>query len=292
MITLMVIAASSQGTPFYACIDAFFSTAPAFTQAALHLMADGTPWVHIITRAKSSYVAYPTKDKRKVDKIKLWGLFGQADLFQSASHPIHCEREILYHSIDLYWGNVTGLIRFVLVIDRNCHFILMCSDVNLAPLDILKCYALRSKIEINFFTLKHIIGGFCYRFWTSCWPVAGKKGANGLVVPVSDSERGEKGLRTLMAIERFVNLAIIAQGILQYLAITRSEVIWQIHTATSWLRTYSSDIPSIEVVQRALQAETLLNSKMTCSAWIKSLLKWKKKSKVPKNDTLGLAFLS
>jgi hypothetical protein len=33
-----------------------------------------------------------------------------------------------------------------------------------------------------------------------------------------------------MAIERFVNLAIIAQGILQYLAITRSEVIWQIHT--------------------------------------------------------------
>ena len=95
----------------------------------------------------------------------------------------------------------------------------MSSDIKLAPLDILKCYVLRSKIEMNFFTLKYIIGGFCYRFWTSCWPVAGKKGANGLVVPVSsDSERAEKGLKTLMAIERFVNLSIIAQGILQYLA--------------------------------------------------------------------------
>ena len=292
----MIIAASSQGIPLYACIDAFFSTSPAFTQATLHLMADGTPWVHIITRAKKNYVAYPTENKRKTDKIKLWDLFEQTNLFQSVAHPVHNEREILYHFIDLYWGNVIGLIRFVLVIDGNSRLVLMCSDIKLAPLDVLKCYALRSKIEMNFFTLKHIIGGFCYRFWTSCWHVAGKKGANGLVVPASDSERGEKGLGTLMAIERFVNLAIIAQGILQYLAITRAEIIWQIHTATSWLRTYSSDIPSIEVVQRALQAEALFNSKMTCSAWIKSLLKRDDKpkisTKVPKNDTLEVAFLS
>jgi hypothetical protein len=122
MVILMVIAASSQGTPFYACIDAFFSTAPAFTQAALHLMSDGTPWVHIITRAKSNYVAYPTENKRKADKIKLWGLFGQVDRFQSASHPVHCEREILYHSIDLFWGNVTGLIRFGYRRKQPLHF--------------------------------------------------------------------------------------------------------------------------------------------------------------------------
>ncbi len=297
MVTMVVIIASIQGIPFYLCLDAFFATSPAFAVAALHLMADGTPWVHIITKAKSSYVGYTTqeKQKRKSGGIKLWSLFGQAGLFQPAPHPTHPERQILYYSIDLYWCSVVNLIRFVLIIDGKRRFILMCSDIRLEPLNILKCYALRSKIEVNFLTLKHIIGGFCYRFWTKCLPKF-EKGNQAVLSDSEDAECVKNALKTLMSIERFVNLAIIAQGILQYMAIIHTAIIWEIHKATSWLRTYSSDMPSVEVVQRVLQAGTLLNCKVPFYAWIESLVgqdgKPKLPSKVPKDGTLGRIFLS
>jgi len=296
MAALAVITASSQNTPIYLCLDAFFAAGAAFASAALHLAADGQPWVHIIVRAKCNYVGYSDKERKKSGKVRLWDIFGQPALFLTAPHPIHTEREILYYYRELYWGCVTEKIRFVWVIDGKNSFILMCSDTQLSALDILRGYALRSKIEIAFLVLKHIIGGFRYRFWTKFQhPLPRRK--KEMVFPVpSDRNIAEKCLETLMAIERFVNLAIIAQGILQYLAVNCTSAVWMIHKATSWLRTYSSDIPSEETVKRALQAEMLMNSKYTPYQWIKKLagngIKQKLSSKVPKNDTLGTAFLN
>ena len=296
MVTLAIIVAVSQNIPLYLCLDAFFATGPAFALAALHLTADGQPWVHLITKAKSNYVAYSDKKRKKSGKIKLFDIFGQSGLFLSASHPVHPEREILYYYRDLYWNSVTSLIRFVWVIDGKNHFILMCSDINLSPLDILRSYALRSKIEVAFLVLKHIIGGFRYRFWTKFQYAPPKNKKESILPVLSDRMHAKKRLETLMVIERFVNLAIIAQGILQYFAVTYTSAVWRIHAATSWLRTYSSDIPSEETVKRALQAEVLANSKQTCYEWIKSFVIQgempKMPSKVPKNDTLGRAFLS
>ncbi len=296
MVNLAIIVAISQNIPLYLCLDAFFAAGPAFALAALHLTDGGQPWVHLITKAKSNYVAYSDKGRKKQNKIKLSDIFGQSELFLTALHPVHPEREILYYCRDLYWSSVTGLIRFVWVIDGKNHFILMCSDVNLSPLDVLRGYAFRSKIEVAFLVLKHIIGGFCYRFWTKFQDALPKNKKEGVLPVLSDIKCAEKCLETLRAIERFVNLAIIAQGILQYFAVSRTSAVWRIHVATSWLRTYSSDIPSEETVRRALQMEMLINSNSTCYEWIKNLVGQVKRSKlplkVPKNDTLGSAFLN
>jgi len=54
-------------------------------------------------------------------------------------------------------------------------------------------------------------------------------------------------------IERFVNLAGIAFGLLKYLAITHVSEIWVKYAG--WLRTSSSGIPSEGVVQNVIQAE-------------------------------------
>ena len=296
MVNLAIIAAASRNIPIYLCLDAFFAAGPAFALAALHLTDAGQPWVHLITKAKSNYVAYSDKERKKSNKIKLSDIFGQSGLFLAASHPVHTEKEILYYCRDLYWSGVTGLIRFVWVIDGKNHFVLMCSDINLSPLDVLRGYGLRSKIETAFLVLKHIIGGFRYRFWTKFQDALPKNKKEGVLPVLSDRKRAEKCLKTLRAIERFVNLAIIAQGILQYFAISRTSAVWRIHAATSWLRAYSSDIPSEETVKRALQAEILENSNSTCYEWIKSLAgqvkRQKLPSKVPKNDTLGSVFLN
>jgi len=296
MVNLAIIVAVSQNIPLYLCLDAFFAAGPAFALAALHLTDAGQPWVHIITKAKSNYVAYPDKGRKKSNKIKLSDMFGQSGSFLAAPHPIHPEREILYFYMDLYWSSVTGLIRFVWVIDGKNHFVLMCSDITLSPLDVLRGYGLRAKIEVAFLVLKHIIGGFCYRFWTKFQDALPKNKKEGVLPVLSDRKRANKCLETLRAIERFVNLAIIAQGILQYLAVSHTAAVWRIHSATSWLRTYSSDIPSEETVKRALQAEMLASSNSTtCYEWIKSLAGQVKRpklpSKVPKNDTLGSVFL-
>jgi hypothetical protein len=59
--------------------------------------------------------------------------------------------------------------------------------------------------------------------------------------------------QTLETIERFVNLAAIALGLLQYLALTQGTQIWQSYHG--WLRTYSSSVPSEAVVQSVVRAE-------------------------------------
>lgn len=55
------------------------------------------------------------------------------------------------------------------------------------------------------------------------------------------------------AIERFVNIAGISLGLLQYLALTHADEIW--NSYTGWLRTHSSEIPSEAVVQSSIQTE-------------------------------------
>ena len=105
----------------------------------------------------------------------------------------------------------------------------------------------------------------------------------------------QRALLKLTAIERYVNLAIIAQGILSYLAIAQSQWVWDIHYASSWLRSYSSGLPSDETVQRALQSHfmTTFSLKMV-KDWMSSnqLKKLPEPSpKVREHHTLG-QFLS
>ena len=267
MVTLAVIAAISTQSPLYLCLDAFFATATAFQVAAQYAMPNGQPWVHLITKAKRNYVAYRSPQHRPYEKIKLWDLFSHGELFSLVSHPTQAGREVLLYAQNGYWGSV-GLVRFVWVIDGRHRFILMASDLTLTALEILGAYALRSKIEVTFLMLKHLLGGFAYRFWTKSWPPATSRPVPSTALRPTTATRTEHGLQVLSAIERYVNLALIALGILQYLALFATETVWRIHTATSWLRTYSASIASEEVVQRALQVSCLATFPAAGYAWI------------------------
>jgi len=290
MVNLIIMAAKLCDKPLYSVLDGLFSTGTAFRLASSYLMGDGNPWVHIITKAKTSYVAYINDELE--GRLKLWSVFSSTKAFMKDMHPTKLKNQILYLCKDLYWPPANAFIRFVWVIDEGKYFLLMCSDTNLKPLDIIKGYCLRSSIELSFKNLKHVIGGFGYRFWSKFWPSSLLKvKTKQLISP----KALDKGVEVLAAIERFVNLSAIALGILQYLSISLTDKIWKIHKGTSWLRTYSSEIPSEEVVQRVLQITFLSNNILN---WLKinfrksDIPKLENSKKVRLDSTLGRFMLS
>ncbi len=241
----------------YATLDAYFATGPAFHIFKSIVNERGEQIIHLVTRAKSNYVAYFDRefsDKKYHDdnKLKLMDWFDSPEFFEKLELNIYGKSKLIeYHCVDLLWKPIDDILRFVCVKDGNARFVLMSSDLNLPASEIITIYSYRSKIEVMFLYLKHLLGAFRYRFWTKSLPKLNRKKDTDLSKLNSDALN--KVRDTTEAIERFVNLAGIAMGMLQYIAFTESFTIWRNYQG--WLRTYSSDIPSEEVVQNVIQAE-------------------------------------
>ena len=123
----------------------------------------------------------------------------------------------------------------------------------MAPAEIVGLYARRFKIEVTFKMIKHVIGGFYYHFWTKAWQVP--KGKSLTLDQLKDMPKAAQRLLAdaMNAVEAFVNLAMIATGLLQLLAIEHAEDIRRRHCW--WMRTYSSEVPSEEMVKTVIQHE-------------------------------------
>jgi hypothetical protein len=261
MARLLLATADQVGCRCYAALDAYYAVGPTFLILKERLMEDGTPLVHLSTRAKKSVVAYFVPDQgekrfRKADKIKLMDLFERRDAvdFQTAQVSLYGQTTtIAYTCLNLLWEPVDGMLRFVLVEHGKRRFILMSSDLSLDPLTILNIYSLRTKIEVLFKTLKHQLGAFSYHFWTRSQPkLSRKKDWKPEVAGLSNTAHHHIRA-TLTAAERFVNLALIAIGILQYLSLTFPREVWTRYAG--WLRTYSAACPSERVVKNVITTE-------------------------------------
>lgn len=244
-------------------LDAYFAVGPVF--AILKQVRDdaGNRLVHLVTRAKSNVVAFtdaPPKTggrgrpRTYGEKLKLTELFDtRSTSFEKAVIELYGQtRQIGFLSLDLLWKPVAEKVRFVLVADGPGRFILIGSDLTLAPLDMILAYSYRFKIEVSFKVLKHLIGAFSYRFWTHAWPRIGKATQSDLST-VIDQRRQNLIADVADAIEAFVNFGCIATGILQILALNFHETLWNRYMG--WLRTASSSVPSEEVVKSVIQQE-------------------------------------
>jgi len=248
LVTLMaqmaIEAAKQMGRLCYVSMDAYFSTGPCFKAFRAAVNEKGEALVHLITRAKDNYVAFfdrGPKPYTEKNKVRLTDVCDFPKLFETAQIKIQGElRTIQYYCEDLLWQPVKGLLRFVWVLDGKDRFILMSSDLELAPLLIIEAYNYRPKIEVMFFALKHLIGGFCYHFWTFSFPEL-KRGQALDVSKLPETARLKMAL-AIEAIERFVTLAAITLGILQYVSLSHAREIWESYKG--WLRTTSSSHPS------------------------------------------------
>jgi hypothetical protein len=247
-------------------LDAYFAVGPVFFILQHLLNSEGKRLLHIVTRAKSNAVGYQEpllnrgrkgRPRKYGKRVKLMKLFeGKMNAFQNLTIEIYREKKtVCFLCLDLLWKPIREKVRFVLVMDGEERFILMCSDLALSPQDIIKAYSYRFKIEVSFKVLKHLMGVFFYHFWTGVWPKIGRRVESDLSSLSAHSET--LIAQTTNAIEGFVNFGCIATGILQIMALNFHHTIWKRYTG--WLRTVTSFIPTEETTRSVIQEEFFHN---------------------------------
>jgi len=250
-------------------LDAYFFTTSLLKDMANQALQLGRK-LSIITRAKMSAVAYylpvPHKGRgrprKKGEAIKLKQLFdSEKENFTQAKVWLYGKEETVeYLCKDLLWGTgLYWLMRFVLVKCGDAKLILVCTDESFTPMQILSLYGYRFKIEVTFRTLKQLLGAFGYHFWSMFTPKLKRFARKGEKDPLSEVKSEKERTHILdafSAIERYVMMALIANGILQLLSLKYSPIVEK--SCFCWLRTASAKEVSEETMSRFLRKDFFL----------------------------------
>jgi hypothetical protein len=243
--------------PFYFVGDAYYAS----RKVALPLLAAGN---HLVTRVRNTGVAYfpaPIPQRRRRGRPRVYGekialktLLDEPAAMQTIDSPVYGEQRVRVRvrSLDLLWQPVGVMVRFVAMVHpTRGKCILMCTDLALDPVQIIRLYGYRFKIEVAFKQSLHVVGAFVYHFWMAGMkPVkrhSGNQHLHRTTAPYRDAVR-----RKMAAYHRHMQLGLIAQGILLALATTMPGLVWRYFG--SWLRTVRPGVcPSERVVATALR---------------------------------------
>lgn len=219
---------------------------------------------HLVSRLRSNSVAYlfappPVSGKRGRPKlyggkIRLITLFDQPEEMTEAESPVYGEKgvRIRYRAVDLLWRPIGIAVRFVAVIHPvRGRCILMSTDLTMTAMEIIGLYGLRFKIEVSFKQALHTVGAYLYHFWMNTMTPLKRRDGDQHLHRKSDEYR-KAVRRKLAAYQRFIQVGVVAQGIMVALATSAPTLVW--NSFGSWLRTANTaKSPSEMVVAMALR---------------------------------------
>ena len=230
----------------------------------------------LVTRAKSNCVAYrrapvrrgkraPGRPKTYGKKQKLSNLFRRPSTFTQIPSPVYDEKGILIRvrCCDLLWRPAGRLVRFVLVEHpTRGRWILMCTDLTLEAVEIIRLYGLRFKIELGFKQATQVIGTFNYHFWMMDMKPLKRRNGNQHLHRESDAYR--RAVRRKMTdYHVFLFAGVVAQGLMHYLSSCHTDAVWR--SFGSWLRTIRKGVAPSEMVVTMALRNTLSEFLLVCS---------------------------
>ncbi|MEI9479814.1 MAG: transposase [Deltaproteobacteria bacterium] len=249
----MMLLVDSLGLPhFYFIADAYYSA----RKVMVALLGKGN---HLVSQVRTNAVAYlpaaTTTERRKkgrpkmyADKIRLKTLFDFPDSMITAESPVYGGKgvQIRYRCADLLIKRIGILVRFLAVLHPvRGRCILMCTDLSLPAIEVIKLYGLRFKIEVSFKQALRTIGSYAYHFWMKGMTPLGRSSGDQYLHRKSESYRNSVK-RKLAAYHRFIQIGLIAQGLLQFLSVSFPELVWA--NFGSWIRTIRPGVPPSEYV--------------------------------------------
>lgn len=250
------------GEPFYLVADAYY----ACKQVALPLRRSGS---HLVSRVRRSAAAHhsvpassnprsPGRPRLYGQKVKLWDLFNApGQPWQTAHSPVYGERGVTlrFLCLDLLWRPLRQHVRFVLVDHpTRGRSIFLSTDVALPAIDVIRLYGLRFKIELSFKQAVRVIGAYAYHFWMRNMNNTARGEGTQHLHHKPHAYR-EAVRRKIAAYHRHIQIGLIAQGILHYLALSAPRLVWA--SFGSWLRTIRPGIPPSELVTAVALRNTL-----------------------------------
>jgi hypothetical protein len=223
---------------------------------------------HLVSRVKSNAVAYapapPKKGRNKRGRPKINGektklkVLACGYQIDAAACQSGLRRKQHHSSLSSSRSVVApGGTACPLCGHHSSHkgaCLLMCTDTSLSAIDIIRLYGLRFKIEHSFKQAASQIGSFAYHFWIKDMiPLLYRNGNQYLHRKSADYRSHVK--RKTNAYHVFIQAGVIAQGLLQYLAVASPKLVGD--SFGSWLRTIRPGIPRSEFVVANALRQTL-----------------------------------
>ena len=181
-------------------------------------------------------------------KVRLRALFEATSGWLEALSPVYGERDVVirYRVADLVWRPLRRLVRFV-VVDHPSRgrTIFLSTDLQMPALEVIRLYGIRFKIELSFKQALRVLGAYAYHFWMQGMKPLSRRSGNQHLHRESEEYRVAVR-RKMAAYHRHIQLGLVAQGLLQLLAVRMPADVWA--SFGSWLRTIRAGIPPSEQV--------------------------------------------